>query len=181
MRIVPLLLTSAAFFAATAVGAQTAAAPAAPVTAPTVPVTPGATVYDANGGALGKIDSVSGADAIVDTGANKLAIPLASFGAGANGPVLAATKAQLDGAATQAADGAKAALMAKLVPGAEVRGQAGATVIGSIKSVAGDLVLVTTPNGDVNVPASAFKPGPTGLLLQMSADDFNKAVAATKG
>lgn len=177
MRILSWLLASVGLVAANAATAQTPE----PAAAAAVQVTPGATVYDASGGALGKIDSVAGGDAIVDTGLNKIAIPLASFGAGANGPVLAATKAQLDGAASQAAADSKAALMAKLVPGAEVRGQTGATVIGSIKSVAGDLVLVTTPNGDVNVPVTSFKPSPTGLLLQMSAENFNKAVAATKG
>ena len=171
MRIVALLLTGVAL--ASAAVAQTPA-PAAKVTA-------GATVYDTAGATLGTIASVEGADAIIDTGANKLAIPLASFGAGTNGPVLAATKAQLDGAAVEAATAAKTALMAKLLPGTEVRGQAGNTVVGSIKSVSGDLVLVTTPDGEVNVPATSFKAGPTGVLLQMSAEEFSKAVAATKG
>ena len=171
MRLITLLLTSATLAIASIATAQTSAAQ----------VTAGATVYDTAGATLGTIASVEGGDAIIDTGANKLAIPLASFGAGANGPVLAATRAQLDGAAVEAATAAKTALMARLVPGAEVRGQAGQTVVGSIKSVSGDLVLVTTPDGDVNVPMTALKTGPNGLLLQMSAADFAKAVAATKG
>ena len=170
MRIVALLLTGVAL--ASAAVAQTPA-PAAQVAA-------GATVYDTAGATLGTIASVDGTDAIIDTGANKLVIPLASFGAGANGPVLAATKAQLDGAAVEAATTAKAALMAKLVPGAEVRGEAGQAVIGTVKSVSGELVLVATPDAEVNVPAASFKAGPTGILLQMSAGDFAKAVAATK-
>jgi preprotein translocase subunit YajC len=172
MRMTTLLLTGVALATATVATAQ------APASAQ---VTAGATVYDTSGGTLGTIASVEGSDAIIDTGANKLAIPLASFGAGTNGPVLAATKAQLDGAAVEAATAARAALMAKLVPGAEIRGQAGQTVIGSVKSVSGDLVLITTPEGEVNVPSTSLKAGPSGLLLQMSADEFNKAVAATKG
>ncbi len=181
MRIVTLLITGAALAGANAAMAQsTAAAPAAAAPAATA-VKAGDTVYDTSGATLGTIASVDGADAIINTGANSLAIPLASFGTGANGPVLAATKAQLDGAAVEAAAAARRAMMARLVPGAEIRGEAGQTVIGSVKSVAGDLVLVTTPAGDVNIPMTALKDGPSGLLLQMSADDFNKAVAASKG
>jgi preprotein translocase subunit YajC len=172
---ITMLLTGVAIATATVAQAQ---APAATVAAQ---LTPGATVYDTSGGEAAKIESVTGDAVVVDTGTNKLAIPKTSFGAGANGPVLTTTKAQLDAAATQAAAEAKAALMAKLVPGAEIRGQAGETVIGSVKSVTGDLVLVTTPNGDVNVPSASFKVGPAGLLLQMSADAFNKAVADAKG
>lgn len=174
MRTITMLLSCAALVTASAASAQAPAPAAAQVAA-------GATVYDTSGGTLGTIASVAGTDAIIDTGTSKLAIPLASFGAGANGPVLAATKAQLDGAAAEAAAATRTALMSKLVAGAEVRGQSGQTVVGSIKSVSGDLVLVTTPDGDVNVPATAFKAAPNGLLLQMSADDFAKAVAATKG
>ena len=169
--------------AITAIGsAAVAQAPTAvPAASAATQLQPGATVYDASGAEAAKIESVTDAGVSVDTGTNKLTIPAASFGVGANGPVISATKAQLDAAATQAGSQAKAALMAKLTPGAEVRGQAGQTVLGSIKSVTGDLVLVTTRNGDVNVSSSSFLPGPTGVLLQMSADDFNKAVAAAKG
>ncbi|KAB7646508.1 hypothetical protein [Polymorphobacter fuscus] len=179
MRVFSMLLTGVALATASVATAQApAAAPAASVTDQ---LKAGATVYDTAGGEAAKVESVNGDMVTVDTGTNKLAIPVASFGAGANGPVLTTTKAQLDAAAGQAANEAKAALMAKLVPGTEVRGQAGQTVIGSVKSVAGDLVLVTTPKGDVNVPATSFTNGPSGLLLQMSAEDFNKAVEASKG
>lgn len=181
MRIISRLL----FAAVCTVVAGTPAAAQAPAAAPAASVAtqlqPGATIYDTTGAEVAKIEVVNGADVSVDTGTNKLTIPAASFGVGANGPVLNATKAQLDGAATQAAASAKAALMAQLTPGTQVRGQAGQTVLGSIKSVSGDLVLITTPAGEVNVPAASFLPGPNGPLLQMSAEDFNKAVAASKG
>ena len=172
MRKFNMLLTGIALATATVASAQT------PVAAQ---LKAGATVYDTSGAEAAKIDSVTADAVIVDTGTNKLAIPASSFGAGATGPVLTTTRAQLDAAAAQAAAQDKAALMAKLVPGTEIRGHAGQTVVGSVKSVTGDLVLVTSPNGEVNVPATSFKAGPTGVLIQMSADEFNKAVAASKG
>lgn len=174
MRIITTLLTGVALAAATVATAQVPT-PAASVTSQ---LKAGATVYDTSGTEAAKIESVTADAAIVDTGTNKLAIPISSFGAGANGPVLTTTKAQLDAAAGQADAEAKAALMTKLVPGTQIRGQAGQTVIGSVKSVANELVLVTTPKGDVNVPATSFKADANGLLLQMSAEDFNAAVAA---
>lgn len=161
--------------------AQAPAAAAAPAASASTRLQPGATIYDTTGAEVAKIESVTDAGVSVDTGTNKLTIPAASFGVGANGPILNATKAQLDAAATQAAASAKAALIAQLTPGAQVRGQAGQTVIGSVKSVTGDLVLIATPEGEVNVPATSFLAGPNGPLLQMSAEDFNKAVAASKG
>ena len=174
MRTITILLTGVALAGANVAMAQ-APAPAASVTAQ---LQSGATVYDTSGAEAAKIESVTADAVIVNTGTNKLAIPISSFGAGANGPVLTTTKQQLDAAAGQADAEAKAALMARIVPGAEVRGQAGQSVIGSVKSVSGELVMVTTPKGDVNVPVASFKAGATGLLLQMSADDFNAAVAA---
>lgn len=176
MRTFTMLLTGIAL-----AGANAAQAPVVAQTPVAAQLRAGATVYDTTGAEVAKIESVTGDAVIVDTGTNKLAIPASSFGAGATGPVLTTTKAQLDAAATQAADEAKATLMAKLLPGTEIRGQAGETVIGAVKSVTGDLVLVTTPDGDVNVPAASFKAGPSGVLLQMSAEDFSKAVAASKG
>ena len=178
MRTVTTLLAGLAFATGTAAIAQTAA-PAAAATAG-AQLKAGATIYDTSGTEVGTIESVAADAVLVSTGTNKLAIPPASFGAGAKGPVLAATRVQLDAAATQAADAAKTALMAKLVPGAEVRGVSGQTVLGSVKSVEGDLVLVTTPKGDVRVPSNIFSAGPAGLVIAMSAADFDTAVAAAK-
>lgn len=139
----------------------------------------GATIYDTAGAEVGTVDSMTADSVVVSTGTNKVAIPPTSFGPGANGPVLAATRAQLDAAAGQAAGAAKAALTAKLVPGAEIRGSGG-TVIGTVKTIEGDLVLVETPKGEVRVPSAGFTVGASGLVLGMSAADFDAAVAAAK-
>ena len=63
----------------------------------------GVSVYDTKGGLVGKIDSTSGADAVVDTGATRAKIPISSFAKNDKGLVMSMTKAELDAAAKQAA------------------------------------------------------------------------------
>ena len=169
MRIAHHILVVVALVGATAAMAQ----------APVAGLTVGAVVRDTAGAEVGTIASVTPQAVVVSTGTNKVAIPPASFGTGANGPVLAATKAQLDAAAEQAAAAAKADLIASLVPGAEVRGTGG-TVLGKVKATEGDIVIVETAKGEVKVPAIGFTKGATGVVLGMSAADFDAAVAAAK-
>ncbi len=158
-----------------------AAAPAIAQEAPTAAsmMKAGTAIVDTSGNPVGTVASVSGGNAIVDTGTNKIAIPGGSFGVAGDKLLLAATMAQLNGAAEQAAATAKAAVVAALVPGAEIRGQAGA-VIGAVKSLDSDIVLVTTPNGDVRVPSAGFSKGSQGLVLNISAADLATAIAAAK-
>lgn len=137
----------------------------------------GAKVFDTSGGEVGTIDAVNGDVAVVATGTNKVSIPMASFGAGANGPVLAMTKTQLDAAAGEAAGKSAEAAKAALKPGAEVRGSAGTNVLGTVKAIDGEFVVVTTPKGDVRLPSTIFGMGANGLAIGMSAADFDKAVS----
>jgi hypothetical protein len=170
-------------FAAIAISAALPiAAPAFAQDAPTAAslLKAGTAIVDTAGNPVGTVDSVSGGNAIVDTGTNKIAIPAGSFGVKDRSLLLAATKEQLNGAADQAAEAAKAAVVANLVPGAQIRGDAG-IVIGSVKSVdAAGVVLVTTPGGNIGVPTAGFSNGPNGLVLNMSASDFAAAVASAK-
>ena len=87
-----------------ALSAQTAApaaAPAAPSNDAAADVVPGATVYDMNGGTVGRIVSVEGDAVVLDTGTNRATLSKSGFGKGANGPVIGMTKAQLDQAMAQ--------------------------------------------------------------------------------
>lgn len=59
-------------------------------------------VYDQSGGLVGKIDSVKGDAAIVNTGKARAEIPVASFGKNEKGLVVAITKADLDAQAKSA-------------------------------------------------------------------------------
>jgi preprotein translocase subunit YajC len=167
-------------------GAALAQAPAqAPTTAPAAgaaptagaAVTTGATVYDTSGGVVGTVESTDGTNAVVNTGTVKAAIPLTSLGKGAQGPVLAMTKAQLEAAAGQQQAQASAEFKSKLVPGATVYGTGGAQ-LGTIKSVGASGVTLTTADGDAVLPVTGFGPGPQGILLGMTADQLKAAMTA---
>jgi hypothetical protein len=75
----------------------TNAAAAKPATAADVKA--GVSVYDQNGGLVGKIESVSAKGAVLNTGTVKASIPISSFAKNDKGLVLAMTKASIDAAA----------------------------------------------------------------------------------
>ncbi|MEH3121307.1 MAG: hypothetical protein PGN16_04875 [Sphingomonas phyllosphaerae] len=175
-----LALASAALIPGAALAqAAPAQAPAAAQTAPAAgaAVTTGATVYDTSGGVVGTVESTDGTNAVVNTGTVKAAIPLTSLGKGAQGPVLAMTKAQLEAAAGQQQAQASAEFKSKLVPGATVYGTGG-TQLGTIKSVDASGVTLTTADGDAVLPVTGFGPGPQGILLGMTAAQLKAAMSA---
>ncbi|MFL6726498.1 MAG: hypothetical protein ACJ8FS_08290 [Sphingomicrobium sp.] len=61
----------------------------------------GVSVFDQSGGLVGKVESVSGKNAVVSTGTAKASIPISSFAKGDKGLVLSLTKAQLDASAKE--------------------------------------------------------------------------------
>jgi hypothetical protein len=150
---------------ATATATKAAAAP-----------TVGGTVYDAQGGMVGTIDSTDGTNAVVDTGTVKAAIPLTSFGTGPNGPTLTMTKAELEAAAGQGAAQAAQNFRSQLSAGATVYGVGGAS-LGTIKAVDGEFVTVTTEKGDARLPLGSFGPGPQGVTIGMTAAQLDAAMA----
>lgn len=139
----------------------------------------GATVKDTTGGTVGTVTASEGGNVTVDTGKNKVAIPETSFAQTPEGPLLGMTKDQLDSAVETAATENKAKLMAALVPGADVRGTAGA-VIGKVEKVDGELVTLTSEAGSANVPVSGLALQPDGLHFGMTAEEFTAAVEAAK-
>lgn len=175
MKFITGLCMTAAALIATPIAAQEAA-PAAGAAAAGANVTAGATVYDAQGGEVGKIDSVSNGVAVVSTGTNKVGLPLSSFGAGEKGPAIAMTKAELDAAASKAAADQAASLKAELTAGATVYGRSGATV-GTIKEADDQYVTLTLPKGSAKLPVSAFGKGDKGVTISMTAEELNQAVA----
>jgi hypothetical protein len=56
-------------------------------------------VNDQDGGTVGKIDSVSGTQAVVDTGTVRAKVPISSFAKNDKGLVISMTKAELEAAA----------------------------------------------------------------------------------
>jgi len=157
--------------------AQTTA-PATPATA-AAQVKAGATVFEPSGAQVGTVDQVNGNVVIVNTGTNKVGVPLGNFAAGPNGPLLGNSKAQLDAAAEQSKAQAKAQLQALLVAGTPVHGTSGA-VLGTVKAANDQLVTVATDKGEVRLPAGGFAAGPNGLVLGLDAAQFEAAVKAAK-
>ena len=164
------LLAAAPAFAQTAPTTAPAAAASANVAA-------GATVYDTSGGTVGTVASVNGDVAVIDTGTHKAAVPMTSIGKGAKGPTMAMTKAQLDAAAAQQQQQAQAQLQQSLVAGAQVKSLNGTAVVGTIKSADAQFVTLTTPKGEVKLPANGFSMGPNGLIVGLTADQFDAAVS----
>jgi len=137
-------------------------------------VTVGATVSDTSGNPVGTIEAVNGDLAVLSTGANKVSLPLSSFGAGTKGPVIAMTRAEVDAAAAGAAAAAKADAAAQVAKGATVTDTTGATV-GTVESVEGEFATVATANSKVRLPLSAFAKGPSGPVIAMSAAQLEAA------
>ena len=79
-------------------------ADSAAVAAPsaTAAVAAGATVYGSDGAPVGKIASVAGGNAVVDTGSRKATLALNAFGSGPQGPTITVTKSQLEDAVAKA-------------------------------------------------------------------------------
>lgn len=156
------------------------AATTAPAAAAPARVTAGAQVVDATGAAVGTVAQVNGTTAIVDTGTNKVGVPVGNFAAGPNGLVLGNTKADLDAAASQAAAQAQTQLKTMLVAGTDVHGVNGA-VLGKVKTADDQFVTVTSSKGgDVRLPITGFAATPTGLTVGISQADFDKAVSASR-
>ena len=176
MKTVLLLCTS--LLAAPAFG-QTATPAAPPAASTATQVKAGSTVYDASGGEVGTVDQVNGAVVIVNTGTNKVGVPVGNFSIGPKGPVLGSTKAELDAAAVQGAAQAKAQLQSLLVAGTPVRGTGGA-VLGTVKAVNDQDVTVTTDRGEVRLPTSGFAARPEGLVVGITAAQLEAAVNASK-
>jgi myo-inositol-hexaphosphate 3-phosphohydrolase len=75
------------------------AASAQPKAATAADVKAGLSVYDQKGGVVGKIASISGKNAVLDTGTVKASIPISSFAKSDKGLVIGMTKAEIEAAA----------------------------------------------------------------------------------
>jgi hypothetical protein len=89
-------------------------------------LTPGATVRGAQGATVGTIKSNDGSLVTVTTPKGDVALPIAGFGAGPNGPVVGMTQAQIDAALAEAGAGANAAASGSADAGATAGAEAAA-------------------------------------------------------
>ena len=118
-------------------------------------VAAGATVYDPQGGTVGTIDKVENGNAILNTGAHTVALPLDKFATSEKGPVISVTKQQLDDLASQAEGQSAAQVDAALVAGAAVVDNAG-VALGTIDKVDGDNIVLKTEKGAVTLTRKYF-------------------------
>lgn len=159
------------------------ATPAAPAAQAAVKptLTVGTTVYDPAGATVGTIESVTADAVTLATGTTKVALPSSAFGTTEKGTAIGMTKAELETAAQSAAASSSAALKSQLVAGAQVYGQSGATVIGTVKSADASNVTLTTPKGDVQLPVAGFGSNQGKIVIGMTAAEFDAAVGAAGG
>jgi hypothetical protein len=133
-------------------------------------VTAGATVYDPQGGEVGKVDSVTNGVAVVNTGTHSVALPVDKFATSDKGPVISVTKVELDKIAADADAQAAAQLDAALVAGAAVVDNAGAA-LGTIDKIDGDNIILTTEKGPVTFTHKYFAVGADGKLMALVTKD----------
>jgi hypothetical protein len=165
-------LISAPAFAQTAPAAATQQANA-PVTgaASAVTLTPGMAVTDAQGGAVGTIETVTPQGAVVSTGTAKATLPSNAFAKRDNGVAIGMTKAELEAAVNTAKT-------PELAAGAAISDTTGGKV-GTIEAINGDQVTVATVNGAKAVlPKQGFAQGPNGVVIGMTAAQLEAAVKA---
>lgn len=173
MRLQHLILLASAF----ALGPGSALAQAMAPAAQGPVLTVGAVIYDPKGGEVGKIDSITNDAVVVDTGAHKATLPKSAFGSGPKGPSITIGKAEIDAQVAAALDKAAERIDALLVPGAEVRGKSGA-LVGVVKEVNADQVVIDRASGPVSLARSAFGTDQQGLTIAMTAAEFDAAASA---
>lgn len=140
-------------------------------------VTAGATVYDPQGGEVGKIDSIADGNAIVNTGTHSVALPLDKFATSDKGPVISVTRDALDKLAAEADAQAAAQLDTALVAGAAVVDNAG-VALGSIDTVDGDKVVLKTEKGPVALTRKYFAVNNGALTALVTKDQVLAALEA---
>jgi hypothetical protein len=159
MKYLALALAGTALIGAPAVAQTAPATPTQQANAPTtgaasaVTLTPGMAVTDAQGGAVGTIESVTAQGAIVSTGTAKANLPANAFAKRDNGVAIGMTKAELEAAVNTAKT-------PEITVGAAISGPAGASV------------------GMAVLPKQGFAQGPNGLVIGMTAAQLEAAVKA---
>lgn len=173
------LITSLSLALAATTGTAALAQAQAQAGASAVKLDVGAKVYDSAGVELGPIASNDGSVVVVDFGGRKAALPTNAFAQTDKGLAITITAAQLTAALDKQAADAAAALETALVPGAEIRGVTGASVVGKVKATDAEGVIVTTDKGEVRLPRKAFFLTGKGLAMSFTADQFAAAIAET--
>ena len=118
-------------------------------------ISAGTTVYDSQGVSVGTIESVSGDNVVLAIGESRATLASSAFATGPKGVTINTTKAQLEAAVAKATAQNDASLDTALAVGADVQSKDG-VVVGKVKSVAGDQVVLDRPAGAVTLAKQFF-------------------------
>lgn len=139
----------------------------------------GATVYGPQGEVVGTVETIADGIVTLDTGKHKAPLPADVFGVGENGPTITVTQAQINGMLDEQIAAAEAQRDAALVPGAMVH-TAGDLMLGTVKSVEGDNVVVTIEDGPVAMMREHFAINADGTLIALfTMEQIEVAAAAS--
>ena len=141
----------------------------------------GSTIFGSDGGEVGTVERVDGANVVINLGSVTAAMPASSIGENEKGPTIGWTKAELEAAVNEANAQAEAALAAALVTDAEIY-SSDAVLLGKVKEItADDLVVVELASGPASLPRQQVALQDGKLTFLATAADLEAAVAAQGG
>lgn len=151
-----------------------AAVPAAAPAQTPAGIAAGAQIKDTNGGDVGTVLRIEGANVVVKTDKHEVRLPATSF-TPSNGVLLfGMTRDQLNAAVEQQL----AAASAKIAPGAAVVDAKGGAV-GTVAALDAETVTVKLASGTlVRLPRTGVAPGPNGLVTGSTAAELEAAAKA---
>jgi|GEM_PF-2559738 hypothetical protein len=150
-------------------------------------LTVGASIRDVEGKAIGKVASLDPDGVVVDTGQSKVKLPLDAFGkdksglligitAAKFGEMVAAAHAQAAASAPPSKPEPRAATVADISAGAQLRDVNGEPV-GKITAVASDGATVDTGQTKVKLPLDAFGVDASGLVIGITLQKLDEIIA----
>lgn len=136
----------------------------------------GSTVYGPEGGVVGTVETIADGIVTVDTGKHKAPLPADVFGTSEKGPSITVTQVQINAMLDEQIAAAAAQRDAALVAGAMVH-TAGDLMLGNVKSVDGDDVVVDIETGPVSMKREHFAINANGTLIALFTMEQIEAAA----
>ncbi len=136
----------------------------------------GSTVYGPEGGVVGTVETIADGIVTVDTGKHKAPLPADVFGTSEKGPSITVTQVQINAMLDEQIAAAAAQRDAALVAGAMVH-TAGDLMLGNVKSVDGDDVVVEIETGPVAMKREHFAINANGTLIALFTMEQIEAAA----
>jgi preprotein translocase subunit YajC len=136
----------------------------------------GSTVYGPEGGVVGTVETIADGIVTVDTGKHKAPLPADVFGTSEKGPSITVTQVQINAMLDEQIAAAAAQRDAVLVAGAMVH-TAGDLMLGNVKSVDGDDVVVDIETGPVTMKREHFAINANGTLIALFTMEQIEAAA----